>query len=140
MLREVLIALYRAERELLPLPSVLLMRASVCASPPVEAPHGLPSCQDLENKKISLPSCHTPRFCRVRIIVLKRFAHVLRTYTPATGFELILFSCHTCFLGKKGMSHFFLGNFQAMCYVCTPVTGSEFFFLLTILIMVFHQR
>ena len=42
---------YRAERELLPLPSVLLMRASVCASPPVEAPHGPPSCQDLENKK-----------------------------------------------------------------------------------------
>ena len=53
LLREVLLALYRAERELLPLPSVLLMRAAGCTSPPGEAPHGLPSCRDLEKQKIS---------------------------------------------------------------------------------------
>ena len=97
--------LYRAERELLPLPSVLLMRAAVCASPPVEAPHGLLSCRDLEKQKIS--GCRTPRFCPVRIIFSKRFAHVPLAYTPATGFQLILFTFHTCFLGKKGCHAFF---------------------------------
>ena len=48
-----------------------------------------------KNKRVSGPA-----FCRVRIIIVKRFDHVPRTYTPATGFELILWTCHICFLGN----------------------------------------
>ena len=58
-------------------------------------------------RKQKISGCRTPRFCRVRIVFSKRFAHVPLTYTPATGFQLILFTCHTCFLGKKGCHTFF---------------------------------
>ena len=86
--------IYRAERELLPLPSVLLMRAAVCTSPPVEAPHGHPSCRDLENEKSAsyISLIHQPhtlihtRFCRVRIIFFETF----RPYTTYVRIHICL--------------------------------------------------
>ena len=88
---------YRAERELLPLPSVLLMRAAECASPPVEAPHGLPSCRDLENEK-SASYSHTYPFLSCQNYFFRNVSPIyhVRTYTymPATGF---LWTCHICF-------------------------------------------
>ena len=99
LLREVLIALYRAERELLPLPSVLLMRAAVCTSPPCGGPPWPPLLPWPRKQKISVRSRFLSRqnyywenvspICPVRTF----------TYTPATGFELILWTCHICFLG-----------------------------------------
>ena len=41
-----------------------------------------------------------PVFVASELLLGKRFAHMPRTYTPATGFELILWTCHICFLGN----------------------------------------
>ena len=41
-----------------------------------------------------------PLFVASELLLGKRFAHMPRTYTPATGFELILWTCHICFLGN----------------------------------------
>jgi hypothetical protein len=44
--------------------------------------------------------CPVPLFVASELLLGKRFAHMPRTYTPATGFELILWTCHICFLGN----------------------------------------
>ena len=88
--RHVFIATFDA-----PIPTCV--RAAVCASPPVEAPHGLPSCRDLENEK-SASYSHTYPFLSCQNYFFRNVSPIyhLRTYTymPATGF---LWTCHICF-------------------------------------------
>ena len=127
------------------------MRAAVCTSPPVEAPHGLPSCRDLENEKsasyISLILSYIPVFVVSELFFSKRFAHIPRTY-------VYIYACHRlCVnfvdvshlfsrnLRRKGVSHFFSGKFPRPCAMYVRLLQApSFFLLLTILIMVFHQR
>ena len=86
---------------------------------------------------------HT-RFCRVRIIFFETF----RPYTTYVRIHICLpqaFCGRVTFvsrnLRRKGVSHFFSGKFPRPCAIYVRLLQApSFFLLLTILIVVFHQR
>ena len=90
---------------------------------------------------------YIPVFVVSELFFSKRFAHIPRTY-------VYIYACHRlCVnfvdvshlfsrnLRRKGVSHFFSGKFPRPCAMYVRLLQApSFFLLLTILIMVFHQR
>ena len=119
--------------------------------PPCGGPPWPPLLPGPRKRKISLILSlilsYIPVFVVSELFFSKRFAHIPRTY-------VYIYACHRlCVnfvdvshlfsrnLRRKGVSHFFSGKFPRPCAMYVrQVQAPSFFLLLTILIMVFHQR
>ena len=122
--------------------------------PPCGGPPWPPLLPGPRKRKISLILSYIPVFVVSELFFSKRF-ETFRPYTPC------IYACHRLFvnfvdvshlfsrrLRRKGVSHFFSGKFHTFfSEICRPcamyvrlLQAPSSFLLLTILIMVFHQR